>query len=221
MRRREKLAWLTALCVLTCVVGIREHIFRKECLDYVAKHAYKSTAPEVLAPGTVPSPAIDFCAYEHRGPLWMDAVILGWWVSLIGALYGHGLTILSYLRGGKTGGAILWRQHFFFIAGLAITPIACIVALVSGGAGHGSYVAARLVLPYAYASIGMYSRRWTCRVRVCVAQWPVYGLVLDKVEYRGVVAGVDYGGMIAAWSALRVAVYVSFRKVLNPRICDG
>jgi len=101
MRKGEKLAWLVALCVLTCVIGIRHHIFRKECLDYAAKHAYKSPDPGVLPPDTVSFPAIDFCEVEHPVPLWMDAVLLGWLSSLIGTLYGFGLTLLSYLRGGR------------------------------------------------------------------------------------------------------------------------
>jgi hypothetical protein len=201
MRRREKLAWLAALCVLTCVGVIRAHIFRKQCLDYVAKYAYKPTAPEVLAPGTVSSPAIDFCAYEHRLPLWMDAVVLGWWASLIGTLYGLGVTILGYLRGGKTGAAILWRQHVFFITGLAITPIACVGGLVSVGGGHGSYVAARLVLPYAYACIGAYSGAGFVVCALALLQWPIYGLVLDKAKMKGVVAGVILllHGVLCMW----------------------
>lgn len=190
MRRKEKLAWFAAFCVLTCAVGIRQHIFRKDCLDYMAKHAYKSPKPEVLPPDTVSFPAIDFCAVEHHAPLWMDAVVLGWLTTLIGTMYGFGLTVLSYLRDGRDEGAVLWRPHFFLIAGIVLTPIACLVGIISGAAGHGTYIAARLMLPYACAAIGMYPGAGILVCALALLQWPVYGFVIDKAKIRAVMAAV-------------------------------
>jgi len=69
-----------------------------------------------------------------------------------------------------------------------LTSIACLVGLISGGAGHGSYVAVRLVLPYACASVGMYSCAGILVCASALLQWPVYGYVIDKAKMKRVAA---------------------------------
>ncbi len=67
------------------------------------------------------------------------------------------------------------------MAGVVATPLVVVIAMMSAGAGHGDYVFARLLLPWAseLAGIGNYNR-WhgTIVVVAGMAQCPLYGLLL-------------------------------------------
>jgi hypothetical protein len=81
-----------------------------------------------------------------------------------------------------------WLHRNTFLAlGLLITPVALVVGFISGGVGHGSYVAARMILPYACALLG------TCAIVVSTLafiQWPIYGFLVDRANHKLWAVGV-------------------------------
>ena len=79
-------------------------------------------------------------------------------------------------------------QYRFTIVGLLLTPIACVAAFISGGFGHGSYVAARIVLPFACLALGSYTGTAVLVLAFGLLQWPLYGLVLDKTAPKRLAA---------------------------------
>jgi hypothetical protein len=59
-----------------------------------------------------------------------------------------------------------------------------IVAFASAGGGHGSFVAARIVLPYACLALGGCPKAAFVVTALAVAQWPVYGWLMDQTARR-------------------------------------
>jgi hypothetical protein len=74
----------------------------------------------------------------------------------------------------------------FLTLGLLVTPVAILVGFISGGAGHGSYVAARMMLPYASALLGMYAGVVAI---LAFIQWPIYGFLIDRTRNKLWVVG--------------------------------
>jgi hypothetical protein len=67
----------------------------------------------------------------------------------------------------------------FFTAGLLACPLVILITVVWDGGGHGNYVAARLLLPFACLVIGEYSAAaWIASI-LAVIEWPVYGAIVD------------------------------------------
>ena len=62
-----------------------------------------------------------------------------------------------------------------------MAPVALVVGFISGGAGHGSYVAARVILPYAYALLGPYA---IVVSTLALIQWPIYGFLVDRATHK-------------------------------------
>ena len=61
---------------------------------------------------------------------------------------------------------------------LALSPFALLAGLVSGGAGHGDYVWAKVFFPFTMLSIHAFARIETPFIVLAVAQIPLYGLLL-------------------------------------------
>lgn len=72
------------------------------------------------------------------------------------------------------------RDNRFLALGILIAPISLCVGLYSAGSGHGDYVTARLILPFACAGMGTYVGSDFVVSVVALLQWPVYGLLSDK-----------------------------------------
>jgi hypothetical protein len=76
------------------------------------------------------------------------------------------------------------------VAGVLVTPIALLIGIISGGAGHGSYVAARLVLPFACLTMGAYSgASWVVSI-LAILEWPTYGALIDKASHKALTGGI-------------------------------
>lgn len=71
---------------------------------------------------------------------------------------------------------------------LVITPIALVLAFASAGFGHGNYVLARIVLPFACLLIG--TAMTPLVLLAAVIQWPVYGLIVTHANSRKLACGV-------------------------------
>jgi hypothetical protein len=72
----------------------------------------------------------------------------------------------------------------FFTAGLLACPVIILIAIISAGGGHGNYIAARLLLPFACVAIGEYSAAaWIASI-LAVIEWPVYGAIVDMAGRR-------------------------------------
>lgn len=65
--------------------------------------------------------------------------------------------------------------------GIAVTPIVLLIGIISGGAGHGDYVLARILLPWASQLTGVWNfHPWhgTLVTIAAVAQCPLYGVLI-------------------------------------------
>jgi hypothetical protein len=72
------------------------------------------------------------------------------------------------------------NRNLFLTLGTLITPVAVYIGFISAGAGHGDYVLARWVLPFACASMGDYFGAAFLISVVAFLQWPIYGFLIDK-----------------------------------------
>jgi hypothetical protein len=77
-----------------------------------------------------------------------------------------------------------FRNSPFLGLGMLIAPIAVLIGFVSGGAGHGDYIAARIVLPFACQFIGSYLGAAVVVSALAFLQWPLYGLLVDKTSHK-------------------------------------
>ncbi len=71
----------------------------------------------------------------------------------------------------------------FWIATAAVTLIALYLSWISGAAGHGDYVIARLLLPLACVMISL-NPTGSVVALVAVLEWPAYALVLRRAAAR-------------------------------------
>jgi hypothetical protein len=75
-----------------------------------------------------------------------------------------------------------WLHRNPFLAlGLLMTPVALVVGFISGKAGHGSYVAVRMTLPYACALLGTYA---IVVSTLALIQWPICGFLVDRATHK-------------------------------------
>ena len=71
------------------------------------------------------------------------------------------------------------------IASLVVTPVCLFLGLVSAGMGHGDYVLARILLPYAMLSAVLFKGIVAPLIVLAVAQFPLYGVALGAAAKRG------------------------------------
>ena len=69
---------------------------------------------------------------------------------------------------------------FGLVGGILVTPIALFLAAMSGGAGHGHYVAARLCFPFTMASTYVFETITIPFIALAVLQFPIYGLLIGR-----------------------------------------
>src|SRR3954468_12424434 len=85
----------------------------------------------------------------------------------------------------KTGSK---HKLIFLLAAMGVTPIALYAAWISAGGGHGDYVAARVLLPFAcFTSIALWrfqSLGWII-YGAAIAEIPIYGYLLGLFRNRG------------------------------------
>lgn len=77
---------------------------------------------------------------------------------------------------------------------LLLTPPCLLIAMVSGGVGHGDYTPAILLFPYATLFLALYERfagfalfavSFAIGVLLAVIQFPVYGYVVSIYRWKG------------------------------------
>jgi hypothetical protein len=76
------------------------------------------------------------------------------------------------------------RRWPFLFGGILIAPIAVGFGIISGGAGHGNYVTARCILPFACALLGDYACAGIVVTAAALLQWPVYGFLIDRASSK-------------------------------------
>ena len=76
------------------------------------------------------------------------------------------------------------KNHTFLTLGIMATPLALIAGFVSAGFGHGDYVVARVVLPFACVFVGMYFGAGIIVTLWAFAQWPLYGFLIDRTTNK-------------------------------------
>ena len=76
-----------------------------------------------------------------------------------------------------------WRQLTGILIGAAITPLAVGAAVVSAGAGHGSYAFAKLLFPYSMLFTLFADNTISHPLIGCaLVQFPIYGLVITSFD---------------------------------------
>jgi len=70
------------------------------------------------------------------------------------------------------------------ICSLVVTPIALLLGLASGGAGHGDYFAAMLLFLYTMLSAAAFDNLYLPFVLLAVIQFPGYGTVLGYMNEK-------------------------------------
>jgi ABC-type methionine transport system permease subunit len=69
---------------------------------------------------------------------------------------------------------------FGLIGGILVAPLALFLAVISGGAGHGHYVAARLLFPFTMASTYVFEAISPPFIVLAILQYPIYGLLVGR-----------------------------------------
>ncbi|MBN1787657.1 MAG: hypothetical protein JW806_04615 [Sedimentisphaerales bacterium] len=92
------------------------------------------------------------------------------------------------------------------VGALLITPLVIVLALISAGAGHGSYFLCKLFFPYTMLSTHLYEVITTPFMFLAVIQIPLYGLLLSITNKKRTVVII---GVIIAFLHL-VAVFLCF-----------
>lgn len=71
------------------------------------------------------------------------------------------------------------------IASLVITPIALLLGVGSGGAGHGDYRLAMILFPYTLLSVVIFDSITAPFIILAIIQFPLYGIVLGQANEKG------------------------------------
>jgi len=71
------------------------------------------------------------------------------------------------------------------IVSLILTPIALLLGIGSGGAGHGDYLWARVLFPYTMLSAFLFGAITVTFILLAVAQFPLYGAGLGYARGGG------------------------------------
>jgi len=65
------------------------------------------------------------------------------------------------------------------VAGLVATPLCLLLAIASGGAGHGDYFWAKIIYPYTMLSTLLFNSITLPFIVLAVVQLPIYGVLLS------------------------------------------
>lgn len=92
----------------------------------------------------------------------------------------------------------------FLIIGVLLTPVCLLLAIASGGAGHGDYFYAKLLYPYAMLSALIFDSLTIPFILFGVLQFPLYGAVCDLFAAKG--RAWTVGAALIIMHALAVAL---------------
>ena len=71
------------------------------------------------------------------------------------------------------------------ISSLVVTPVALLLGIASGGAGHGDYFAAMLLFPYTMLSAAAFGYISLPFILLAVGQFPACGIALGRANEKG------------------------------------
>jgi hypothetical protein len=93
------------------------------------------------------------------------------------------------------------RNNPLLALGIFIAPVALCAGFYSAGFGHGDYIAARLILPFACASVGTYFGAGFVVSVFALLQWPMYGLLGDRSSHKlGAIGAIVLAhGSLCCW----------------------
>ena len=123
-------------------------------------------------------------------------------VRCVGARVMPGVRLLRVMRTYK-----FWLP---FVCSLVLTPILLFVALISTGAGHGSYSLVKALFPYMMLSAAALGDIYFPFLFLPLFQFPAYGLVLGYANERGrfgrLAAILSAAHCVAAAAALLLSI---------------
>ena len=95
------------------------------------------------------------------------------------------------------------RRWPFLIVGSILAPIALGITFASAGFGHGSYILARIILPFACLGVALnnYPGHDVTVLLLAILQYPVYGYLLDRAPRVVLLASalLAIHAALAAW----------------------
>lgn len=71
------------------------------------------------------------------------------------------------------------------IASFIVTPIALLLGVGSGGAGHGDYRLAMILFPYTMLSTTIFDSITPPFILLAIIQFPLYGVILGRASEKG------------------------------------
>ncbi len=71
-----------------------------------------------------------------------------------------------------------WKPIIGAVLGLVVEMPAVLLAVMSGGAGHGDYLYARLLFPFSMASTFVTGEISSAAIAAALLQFPVYGFLI-------------------------------------------
>jgi len=72
-----------------------------------------------------------------------------------------------------------------FVVSLIATPLFLLAAVASAGAGHGSYLLAKILFPFTMLSTLVFSSIIVPAIALAVLQFPFYGFILGRANVKG------------------------------------
>ena len=74
----------------------------------------------------------------------------------------------------------LRRSLKWLLIGISVVPLASAAAILSGGAGHGDYLFAKLLFPYTMLLAGLAGSITYPLIGLALFQFPLYGLAVGS-----------------------------------------
>jgi len=90
------------------------------------------------------------------------------------------------------------------VIGVLLTPVCLLLAVGSGGAGHGDYFYAKLLYPYAMLVALLFDSLVIPFILLAVPQFPLYGALCGLAAAKGL--GLTAGLALIIMHALAVAL---------------
>lgn len=80
--------------------------------------------------------------------------------------------------------AIASLRPWATLLGILITPVFLFVTVLAMGGGHGTYYAAKTLFPWTMMSTAATKSITQPMVALAIAQYPLYGIILDAARAR-------------------------------------
>ena len=110
--------------------------------------------------------------------------------------------------------AILKAREFLIpvVASLVATPLLLGTAFAYAGAGHGSYLLAKVLFPLTMLSSVAFSSITAPFIILAIAQFPAYGLLLGRANLKG---------KLARWAIALTAIHLMAVCACNALVSEN